>query len=222
MNLAVITATRGRPRDLLTQAELLGKQLGPNDQWVVVEDNQADVTRVNREDLEMAFGRSVDLIRLSNPRQRFPGPNRAKRIGHAAAIHDRLVELDDHDFVLPDTIGKVRKAFDDGAELIYGWCWGWRGTERMRPYTRCGIRDFPKGNPCIGLRAYSRDAYRIAGGWPDDFPAGDYVLVKRIELVLGADPARIVCIQSPLVVHGDAPDSIRRRYQSLRRRKLAK
>ena len=224
MNLSIVTATRGRPHELLTQAELLGKQLWRGDQWVVVVDNQADETRVVRSQIQAAaWGAArLELVVLGTKTKASPGPNTAKRIGCAAAAAQHIVELDDHDFILPDAISRVRQAFADGFEFVYGWCVGPRKVEPMRPYEAWGIRNHPKGNPCIGLRAYSKQLYMAVDGWPEEFPSGDYIMALRMESWIGGDPKKITCIQAPLVSRGETPDSIQVQYADLRRRKLLK
>ncbi len=118
------------------------------------------------------------------------GPNLARdaaiRLSPPRAV---IVEIDDHDLIEPGALRAVDRAFRAGAWLAYGDFLrvNSRGEPAPRdartrkgPYRRYRFRE--EGALHVGLRAYRRCLYDEVGGYrPEEFPAGDYALMLRME-----------------------------------------
>lgn len=118
------------------------------------------------------------------------GVNFARRVGTGLVPEEAIVvEADDHDILLPGVLREIAEAFKDKKTyLIYGDCERIRedgshiDTWRKYDYEPGFLRIH--GNLTAGVRAYRKSLYTAVGGWPDEFPAGDYLMTLRMELYL--------------------------------------
>lgn len=198
--LDVVTVTRDRVPSMLRQAEALCPQFMPGDRWIVVDD-ASSASQISFGDLaaRMPAPENFSGVALSYARNdRVDTVNFAREVGcRSARPGSWIVEIDDHDYVEPDALQAVRDAICRGAVFVYGdvqWCLEDGRLGRLfrkpdyRPYL---LRD--EMCPCEGVRAFPKWLFEAAGGYRwfganDDvrgnmFPAGDYNLYTRMELL---------------------------------------
>lgn len=202
VKLDFVTPTANRHADLLMQAKALGPQLAAHDRWIVVDDASAGGAIQPGALVEFlpCKAESILFVALSYAKGDAVGTvNRARHAGCSLARPESwIVEIDDHDLVLPGAIDAVRQAILAGAVFVYGDC-QWIGPDgepgeifRKPDYTSWLLRDGLC--PCEGVRAYPARLYSLVGGYRwhgeigvggNEFPAGDYGLFMRIEEALG-------------------------------------
>jgi hypothetical protein len=200
--LDIVTPTRNRPTELITQAKRLGPQLFGCDRWIVVED-ASDESPMPVMELTRYLPSLGSLFAISLTYQRsqyIGGVNRARHVAVSVARPDAwIVEVDDHDYVSSEALATVREAIVYGAAFIYADC-------RHRDADGGVIGVYAKPDyepfllsvgscPCEGLRAYPKRLYDAVGGYrfhgrhgvvgENEYPAGDYGLFMRMEQYLG-------------------------------------
>jgi hypothetical protein len=201
--LDVVTPTYDRPAELLGLAKALRPQLRRNDRWIVVDD--ASPEPVGYSALEAALGPECPAPLLYVPlsyrriESAFGTVQYARHISVSCfRPHAWVVEIDDHDWPEADALDLVRAALCGGAAFVYGdvcWC-DENGDDkrifRKPDYTPYLLRD--SLCPAEGVRAFPKWLYDLAGGyrWSGplglhgcEFPAGDYCLYTRMELITG-------------------------------------
>lgn len=210
--LDIVTPTFDRPKELCDQAVAIGKQIGPYDRWIVVDDcsNKTYDYRLVAGMFVKGGGRIEQLEFIC---RRYAKGNRvgtvqvSRHLGCSAARADAwIVEIDDHDTPHAGAIEAVRSAIAAGGIFIYGdvrWVSddGHIGRVFDKPdYTPWLLRD--SHCPCEGVRAFPSRLYRDVGGyrWEGrvghvnecEFPGGDYGLFLRMEAKLdGAGFVRV-------------------------------
>lgn len=196
--LDIVTPTRNRFRELVEQARRLALQLSDLDRWIIVDD--ASGVDFNIHDLVSVLGSAKQLTftALSYDRRGWVGTvNMARHAGCSLARRGSwIVELDDHDWLHPGALERIRTAILEGASCIYGdvQLTSARGPGeifRKPDYRPWLLRD--EMCPTAGVRAYPAGLYHLVGGYRWDgevkvhgceFPAGDYGLFMRMEEVL--------------------------------------
>jgi len=202
----IVIPTHDRHEALAEQVGRLIRQargLGRRRATVVVADDCSDppVRCGGRRPGAIPGDRHVRVVRL--PRR--SGPNVAR--DRAITLSPRnavVVEVDDHDLVEPGALAELCRIFDEGAWLAWGDCL--RVNSRGEPAARAPVlakgeyRPFrlrEEGALHVGVRAYRRRLYDEVGGYrAEEFPAGDYALMLRMESRLGG--RRIVCVPKVL------------------------
>jgi len=196
--LDVVTVTFNRPAAIKQQAARLIPQLGPDDRWIVVDDAPNQAAPFNELAHQMAVPGNFMGIRLSYVRSGQVGTvNQAREVGCRLARPGAwILEIDDHDIVEPDALGAVRDAICRGAVFVYGdvqWCLedGRLGRTFRKPdYRPYLFRD--EMCPAEGVRGFPKFLFEAAGGYRwhgplglhgNEFPAGDYALYTRMELL---------------------------------------
>ena len=191
--------------DLLTS---LMPQLGPDDELVVVDGGSAqDTTSVARRAAEV------------DPRVRLfvepgAGISRGRNAGIALARHDAVACTDAGCVPDPDWLAALRRAFDRHPDVAL-----WTGTYRVaahqpwelalaavgypsveelgrptplvRAYGRYLGRRFDASMPTGRSVAFRRQAWRVAGGFPEHLATGEDVLFGR-RIVAAGHPAGLV------------------------------
>lgn len=194
--LTVVTPTRSRWSWLANQAERLSKQLGPNDRWIVVVDNDEP----NDDSLELVGELCGDwlnliLIHSGQEEDHRNGVTRAYNVGVALSPQDTaIVDVDDHDLLEPMALSHIRMALEAGAHYVFGNAYQQaiipapdgvsRLLETWPDMTRVySPGDFAAGKiSVLGPRAYSSAVRRIIGPWRDgDWPTPDMGFARRVE-----------------------------------------
>lgn len=189
----VVIPTRNRSAELAVTLRALLPQKPA--QVVIVDDGSTDDTRtmLAREFLNAPKTASVPitLIALGERNEKSAATSRNVNAARQAGIelvpdNAAVIELDDHDTPSANLLQYINAAFAEGAEVVYGDITRVRDTvsslQRKEPY-RHG--DFAaQGHLATGPRAYKKSLYNQVGGYrPDEFPAGDYALMLRLEAV---------------------------------------
>jgi len=208
--LDVVTVTFNRPEAIKAQGARLGPQLSPADRWIVVDDAPNKPAPFSDLAHSLEHPEAFMGVRLSYVRNGRTGTvNQAREAGCRLARPDAwIVEVDDHDIVEPDALAAVRDAICRGAVFVYGdvqWCTedGRLGRTFRKPdYHPYLFRD--EMCPAEGVRAFPKWLYEAAGGYrwsgepglhKNEFPAGDYALYTRMELLTcGTGFYRIPCV----------------------------
>lgn len=203
VQLDIVTPTCNRPLELIRHARLLAAQLYRQDRLIVVDDasrhNHATVAR----DIArlLAFpGEQFLSVALSYCREGQAGTvNRARHAGCSLARPGAwIVEMDDHDLIAPKALEYIRHAVCRGAAFVYGDCehisadGASLGVYEKPDYLPYLLRDCTC--PGEGVRAFPKILYEAVGGYRwhgelqpggNEFPAGDYGLFVRMELLCG-------------------------------------
>jgi len=169
-----------------TLASVRAQTISP-ERIIIVDDGSTDGTGSMLAGLER---RSTDVQAVYLKINR--GVNTVRRIGTALVPSDAIVvELDDHDLLMPNALELIDKAMDDSEVwFVYGDCEvfppnGISGdNHKKEPYQPGQFRR----SQCMtsGVRAYRKLLYEAVGGWrTDEWPAGDYALALRCEAALG-------------------------------------
>jgi len=177
----VVIPTRGRADHL---RKTLKEVISQNpDGIIVINDGAQD----NTDSVVALHGDKVRLIK--NPGRL--GINASRGAGNGCVPDNGIVvELDDHDLLLPNALNAIREAFfDPFINLVYGDCefYGKETGNFIKPdYISWQLRD----DTCYatGVRAYRKFVYNVAGGYRVgriEEPAGDYNLFLRIEALSG-------------------------------------
>lgn len=227
MNLALITPTRRRWRALEEQAAKLAPQLGAEDRWIIVidQDHSPSPRLVDRLNQLIGAERLVwCLLCYQRPDPPAARVNHARNAGAALAPAGyHLVELDDHDPIESYALSEIRHAFDAGWDYVFGCykqralfqapggklvCETWPNVERT--YSPGGFGRDELGADGIGLRAIRRPWWDKLGGWRlDVWPCGDIDFARRAEQA----GARIVCLDVPLCTVTIEADSLSANYR---------
>lgn len=214
-----VTPTCNREAELLQQGERLGQQIGPNDRWIVVNDAGPMRDGVPAELGAMVGYDRLMFLGMSYKRgQGYGTINRARHAGCSLARPGAwIVELDDHDWIEPGAIDRVRRAIAAGAMFVYGDTLQCDDVGRIGPYAKEDYRPYLLRDshcPCEGVRAFPQFLYAVSGGYRfygdfapngNEFPAGDYGLFLRLELLTkGSGFVRVpaVLCRTPKVVGG--------------------
>lgn len=219
VRLDFVTPTYNRQDDLLKQAELLAQQMGPNDRWIVVNDAGSMPDQIAAMLGAIVGYDRIFFVGLSYRRENVMGTvNRARHVACSLARTCAwIVELDDHDFLEPGAIDHVRQAIAAGAMFVYGDTipcddMGRQSVNQKPDYTPWLLRQ--SHCPCEGVRAFPQFLYALSGGYrfygefavnQNEFPAGDYGLFLRLELLTeGQGFVRVphVLCRTPKVVGG--------------------
>ncbi|MHC4200955.1 MAG: glycosyltransferase family 2 protein, partial [Planctomycetota bacterium] len=179
----IVIPTRDRHEALAAQMALLGaeaRKLKRRRVEIVVSDDASTPP------VRIDCGRRTRLVRSETPR----GPNAARDAAIRPSPADAvIVEIDDHDPVEPGALREIDRAFRAGAFLAFG---DFRRVNsrgeaaRVEPVVGKGKyapwRFREEGALHVGMRAYRRTLYDEVGGYRhDEFPAGDYALMLRME-----------------------------------------
>lgn len=200
VRLDVVTVTRDRPVDLMKQAELLAPQLGPNDRWLIANDAGTMPERMPWDIGALIGEENLFFVGLNYKRTSPMGTvNRARHsICSLARPGAWIVELDDHDFIEPEALARVRDAICSGAMFVYGDTVPVDESGKRDPYKKETYRPWLLRDshcPCEGVRAFPQFLYAVSGGYrfygdfapnQNEFPAGDYGLFLRLELLTRA------------------------------------
>ncbi|UUW87334.1 glycosyltransferase [Pimelobacter simplex] len=183
-------------------------QLGPDDELVVVDGGSTDGTAELLADLALRDPRVRLLVEPG------AGISQGRNLGIAAATHDAIACTDAGCAPVPDWLGALRRAFDRHPEIGL-----WTGTysveadrawehalaavgypmieELARPtplvrvYGRFLGRSFDPTMPTGRSVAFRREAWRAAGGFPEDLATGEDVLFGRSVVAAGARAAMV-------------------------------
>ena len=219
VRLDFVTPTHNRQADLLKQADLLAAQMGPNDRWIVVNDAGSMDAQIGAMLGAIVGYDRIFFVGLSYQRNDAIGTvNRARHVACSLARPGCwIVELDDHDFLEAGAIDRVRQAIADGAMFVYGDTLQCDDLGRIAPYPKQDYTPWLLRNshcPCEGVRAFPQFLYALSGGYRfygefapngNEFPAGDYGLFLRLELLTqGQGFVRVqhVLCRTPKVVGG--------------------
>ena len=227
MNLAIITPTRRRWKALEEQAIRLAPQLGVEDRWIIVidQDHSPSSQVVERFNQLIGIERLVWCLLCY---QRSDPPvacvNRARNVGAALAPPGyALVELDDHDLIDKYALSEIRHALEAGADYVFG---GYKQRalfptaggkvlieiwpDITRSYSPGGFARDEMGADAIGLRAIRRELWDKLGGWRlDVWPCADKDFARRAERA----GASIVCLELPLCTVTIEGDSLSAEYR---------
>jgi hypothetical protein len=222
--LALITPTRGRWQWLTRQAEIVAAQLDEHDRWIVVCDNDRPPAGVWDEiEGRMGHERLVSIVlNYARPVPPVGCVNRARNAGAALAQagYD-IVEVDDHDLLLPDALDRIRRALEAPSDYGFG---GFHQQALVDvPDGRAVLEawpdvkhDYQPGGftrheiEAIGVRAIRRELWDRLGGWSGTvWPCADYEFAQRAE----AAAARIVCLDEPLCTVLIDPESLSAKFR---------
>jgi len=215
---------------LYEQATRIAPQLEPDDCWVIVVDGDIPpqgklLTAIN----SLIGEHRLYWVLLHYLRQAVPVArvSHARNVGGAMAPAGfDIVEVDDHDPVEPKTLELVRKAFDDGADYVFGnyrqrsFIYGhpsgrvmvepWQDVRRS--YSPGGFERNDIGADGIGLRAIRRSLWDKLGGWSlDVWPQADKDFALRAERA----GASIACLPEFLCTVTIEPDSLSATYRGI-------
>lgn len=227
MNLAVITPTRRRWQALEEQAARLAPQLGPDDRWIIVIDQDHSPSGRLVEQFNQWIGaeRLVwCLLCYLRPDPPVARVNHARNAGAALAPPGaHIVELDDHDLIENYALSEVRRAFDAGYDYVFG---GYKQRALFQApggkllsetwpnvahaYSPGGFARNDLGADGIGLRAVRRELWNKLGGWRlDVWPCADKDFARRAE----QSGAQIICLEMPLCTVTIEGDSLSAEYR---------
>ena len=226
MNLAIVTPTRNRWQWLAQQAQRIAPQLGRDDLWIIVADNDAPPQGFEEALTEMIGGERLVFCLLGYRRYEppFARVNYAHNVGASLAPAEHaIVEIDDHDLIEPDALPAVRKSLDEGADYVCGWykqdalITGPRGGRYIEPWPNAkptyelgAFGSGTAGDCGAGLRAIRRCIWNELGGWDTNvWPSADRDLAIRAEAI----GVRIVCLPQFLCTVLIDPDGISATYK---------
>lgn len=228
MNLALITPTRNRWYWLTEQAKRIAAQLGQDDCWVIVIDQDNVPPKVVEQLNELVGVERLYWALLCYARQNPPVAriSYAHNVGVAMAPPGHaIVEVDDHDLLEPGALDAVREALDRGVDYVFG-CYHqqaiidgpggrtfvepWPDVQREYPVD--GFARDALGTDGIALRAIRRTLWDRLGGWKlDVWPCADKDFAVRAER-LGAS---IECLPQFLCTVTVEPDSLSANYRGV-------
>ena len=195
--LDVVTPTADRLMDLTEQAMRLAEQLAPNDRWIVVDDASSGGACSPSELASLLPDRNqLMMLIVSYCKGGRPGTvNMARHFGCSAARPGAwIVELDDHDHIMPRALDLIREGICAGAAFLYGDTqWFGEGDSPGQLFHKPDYIPYLLRDgfcPCEGVRAFPAWLYRAVSGYRwhgplgvhgNEFPAGDYALYARME-----------------------------------------
>ncbi|HUU33086.1 MAG TPA: glycosyltransferase family A protein, partial [Vicinamibacterales bacterium] len=179
-----VIATRGRPQWIRRQLDALKPQLTGDERIVVVVDGDIDTALALADEppgkvLVVPIGNQV-------------GVYRARRAGNSQVPYDAVVcEIDDHDLAAPELLARLRAAFAK-PDIMMAYCDVWMtdsGETIKRAHKPKGKQSFVTGGQvALGMKAYRRWLYDLAGGHPTCYVAGgDYRLMVSLETLAGIE-----------------------------------
>lgn len=229
MNLAIITPTRRRWSAVLEQAQRLSAQIGADDRWIIVIDNDSPPDAKIHEKLKELIGpERLAFCLLHYMREEVPVArvNYAHNVGvQMAPPGYGIVELDDHDPLEPNALSELRHALEAGYDYVFG-NYKQRAlfptpTGRVisetwpnvtRTYQSGGIERGELGTDGIALRAFTRELWDKLGGWDVRvWPCADKDFAIRAE----RSGANIVCLDAFLCTVTIEGDSLSANYRGV-------
>lgn len=229
MNLAIVTPTRNRWSAMLEQTKRIAAQIGPDDYWIIVIDQDNPPSGkfydefTNLIGVKRLYWALLHYLREDPPVARV---NYAHNVGAALAPPGcAVVEVDDHDFIEPNALSDVRHALEAGYDYVFGCykqqaliptptgkilCEPWPTVTRS--YQKGGIERGDLGTDGIGLRAIRRELWDKLGGWRlDVWPCADKDFAIRAERA----GASITCLESALCTVTVEGDSLSATYRGV-------